>query len=377
MRKNVLALFLASILLSGCSSFNDPIEPQNSVDINEISEDFSDNFKENSTEHTLNIEVYTQNLDNGDFVFVDYDFDEKPKTITAAEMLGSAYDKALAALKSTEAYTDFFEKFASVEIFGRFTQDPEKYTDENGAPVPVFKEAITDDFDCNGVQESFVIMAVPVVNNNGGEERWFERDYLFYVGENGAELIDDYYNADIRAVLNYGCCKQLIVSSEGWSGVDSKSNIWGISGGKAVELYSGRLVYKKVDCFLYSQGPQSIGDFAVYDIDKREYLAIQGKTLNTEDVLAMDTTEAFNEYREQLKNGWSITLLGGKYYLVSDGYFEGIPFEFENGVFARSDKDVRLSLTPGLTGDALNTLNDVNYDKAVTSMVKPEQLMNN
>lgn len=240
--------------------------------------------------------------------------------------------------------------------------------------MPVFKKGITDDFDCDGIKESFLIISIPTINGN---EIWFERDLLYCVGKNGAELIDDYYNADIRAVLDYGCCKQLIVSSEGMSSVDSKSNIWGVQGGKAIELYGGRLVYKKVDCFLYSQGPQSIGDFAVYDINKREYLAIQGKTLSAEDVLAMDTTGAFDEYRERLENGWNITLLGGKYYLVSDGYFEGIPFEFENGVFVRSDKNVRMSLTPGLSGGALNTLGDVNYDQAVASMVKPEQLVNN
>lgn len=325
----------------------------------------------------LNILLITeadrQDIDNGNFVFVDYDFDEEPKTIANAAALSSAYDKALAALKSTGAYSAFLESFADAELFGRFTQDPGKYIDENGIPMPIFKEAVTDDFDSDGIEESFLIISIPTIN---GEEYWFERDCLFFVGKNGTELIDDYYNADIRAVLDYGCCKQLIVSSEGLSSVDSKSNIWGVQGGKALELYGGRLDYKKVDCFLYSQGPQSIGDFAVYDINKREYLAIQGKTLNTEDVLTMDTTGAFDEYRERLENDWHITLLGGKYYLVSDGYFEGIPFELENGGFVRSDKNVRLSLTPGLSGSALNTLEDLNYDQAVASMVNPEQFKN-
>lgn len=366
MRKNVLALFLAGILLSGCSYSDDQIKPHNSVVPSSTAEDISDN----SGESTSNTGVYTQNADNGDFIFVDYDFDEEPKTITDPAALGSAYDKALAELKRTGAYSVFLESFADAELFGRFTQDHKKYIDENGVPVPIFKGAITDDFDCDGIKESFLIISIPTVND---EKRWSERDNLFFVDENGTELIDDYYNADMRAVLDYGCCKQLIVSSEGQSGVDSKSNIWDVQSGKAVELYGGRLSYKKVDCFLYSEGPQSIGDFAVYDIYKGEYLAIQGKTLNTEDVLAMDTTGAFNEYREQLENGWNITLLGKKYYLVSDGFFEGIPFEFENGVFVRSDKNVRLSLTPGLSGNALNTLGDVNYDQAIASMVTPEQ----
>lgn len=374
MRKNVLALFLAGILLSGCSSYDDPIEPQNSVVTSSNSEYPSDKFIENSSEYSLNIETYIEKLDNGDFVFVDYEFNENPKTITDPSALGSAYEKALAALKSTGAYSVLLERFADTEFFGRFTQDPGNFIDENGVPVPVFKKGITDDFDCDGTKESFLIISIPTINGN---EIWFERDLLYCVGKNGAELIDDYYNADIRAVLDYGCCKQLIVSSEGMSSVDSKSNIWGVQGGKAIELYGGRLDYKKVDCFLYSQGPQSIGDFAVYDINKREYLAIQGKPLKTKDVLAMDTTGAFDEYLEQLKNAWQITLLGGKYYILGDGYFEGIPFIYENKAFVKTDKAVRLSLTPGLTGNALNTLEDLNYDQAVASMVKPEQLVNN
>lgn len=68
-----------------------------------------------------------------------------------------------------------------------------------------------------------------------------------------------------------------------------------------------------------------------------------------------------------------VTLLGGKYYILGDGYFEGIPFVYEGKAFVKTDKAVRLSLTSGLTGNALNTLEDVNYDKAVASMIKPDE----
>lgn len=72
MRKKVLALFLAGILLSGCSSHDDPVKPQNSADTSETSEYLSGN----SAEHTSNAEADRQDIDNGDFVFIDYDFDE-------------------------------------------------------------------------------------------------------------------------------------------------------------------------------------------------------------------------------------------------------------------------------------------------------------
>lgn len=381
MYKKVLALVLATVLLGGCDRGGESLESGNSptLPVSSDSPQNSDGISEDSVKTggiPEDIANYVKNLDNGDFVFVDYEFNSDPEIVTDASLLGDVYDKALDVLKATEEYKSFAEKFPSAELFGRFTESPEDYLDENGAPVPIFKRAFTDDFDCDGTAESFIMTAIPMINNESGEERWFEREYLIFVGENGAVLIDDYYNADIRAVLDYGCCKQIIVASEGWAGVDSKSNIWGVRSGKAVELYGGRLSYKKADCFLYADGAQGIGDLAVYDIDKGEYLAIQGKTLNTEEVLAMDTTGALEEYRERLENGWSVTLLGGKFYMIGDGNFEGAQFVYENDKFISSNELVRLSCTPGITGEALNTLADVDYDAALASMIAPENIGN-
>lgn len=315
------------------------------------------------------ISDYISSLDNGDFVFVDYTFDEDPETVTFIPSLNNIYGKALAALQETDDYKNFAENYGGAELFGRFTENTEDYLDQNGEPMPIFKRAITDDFDGDGADESFVMMAIAKIPDDNSEERWFEREYLFFVDENGTELLDDYYNADIRAVLDYGCCKQVIVSSKGWSGTDSKSNIWGVQDGNAVKLYGGRLDFSKTDCFLYSTGQQLIGDFAVYDIDKGEYLAIQGKELTSEDIRAMDTDNVIGSKYDEIL---SAVLIGGKYFVVNNGVYT-----YENGKFERSDKLVRSSATPGITGDALNTLADVDYDAAVASMTAPENIGEN
>lgn len=393
MNKKVLALFLTAILLSGCSRDHAPndsavLSPtatsKTGSDTSSEPSDSSESASISETESTLTSETsgipkelsdYIGSLDNGDFVFVDYTFDEDREFIESVTNWNNPWSMTIGALMETDDYKKFAADFADAEAFGRFTDKPEDFLDRDGNPMPLYKGTITDDFDNDGMDENFVLTAIAKIPDDSEEQRWHEREYLFFVDENGAVLLDDYYDAKVKAVLDYGCCKQLIVDSSGWSGNDSKSAIWGVKDGKAVNLYGGRLTYQKNGCFLYSSGPQSIGDFAVYDIGKGEYLAIQGKPLNTDDVLAMgDLPE---DYRSRLKEGWSVTLLGGKFYLISDGYFEGKQFIYEDGKFTESSELVRLSLTPGLTGKALGTLDDVNYDAALASMIKPEDNKDN
>lgn len=375
MYKKVLALVLAAVLLGGCSvssentETTDPGSVSGSSSDSPASADNSNNSKESVPVKTGGIpeEIagYINGLDNGNLVFVDYTFEENPETITDVSVLGNVYDKALAALKETDGYRSFAEKYADAELFGRFTENADDYLDENGAPAPIFKRALSDDFDLDGNEESFVMIAMPVINDEDGEPRWFEREYLFLANEKGAVLLADYYGADVKAVLDYGCCKQLIVSSEGWYGSDSRSDIWGVQDGKAAKLYGGRLSFLKTDCFLYSEGQQLIGDFAVYDINNGEYLAIQGKELTAEDIRAMDIDNVISGEYDSIAD---VVLIGGKYFVINKN---GV-YTYENDKFERSDKKVRSSDTPGITGDALNTLDDIDYDAALFLMITPE-----
>lgn len=322
-----------------------PEEKPVTVKTNDIPEEISD---------------YIGTLDNGDFTFVDFTVNDEPDIITDVSLLGDTYDKALGVLKDTDDYKNFVENFSLDDQMGYIRQQTEEFL-VNGVPAPIFKSAYRDDFDRDGKDESFVLITMAKPMDGSG---WGERDFLVYVGD-GAEVVCDYYGAKFNAVLDYGSAKQVIVRSEGWNGNDSHSNIFGVTAGKAKELYGGRLGYKKNDCFLYSEGQNFIGDFAVYDTVNNEYLAIQGKELSPETVKAMDKNNKFEEVH-------SAVLVGGKYYIIN---MNGV-YVYENGEFARSDKKVRASATPGSTGGALNTLADIDYDKAVSSMIAPEEAQN-
>lgn len=389
--KKALALVLAICLLSGCLSgckeggdrAESELPPEStassqtqSSDNSAVSSDTtgestassqtesSDNSTvsrvkpdENQTGIPDNIFKYIDSLSNGELEFVDYTFTENPATYTDKNALGEDYDKALAALKATDDYKKFAASFTKTSPQARFSRPVDDFFTAGSAEA-VFKCAMKDDFDRDGSEECFVLFTIAKLTAANGD-RWGERDYLVFVGNGGAEIIADYYNADFTAALDYGKCGQIIVDSEGWAGTDRQSNIWGVSSGKAAMLYGGRLSYEKTDCFLYSWGPQYIGDFAVFDINNGEYLAIRGKELSTSEISAMDGGKTFNKVTRAV-------MIGGKYFEIN-----GSCYTYENGRFVKSDKKVRSSQTTGYTGDLLKFINDVDYDAAVASMTTP------
>lgn len=387
--KKILALVTSIILLSGCSKQNAPKTESDNALSTSISSAVSSvpqstqskvesHHSTGSVKSTAvssysrvpeekpvtvktndipkEISDYIGSLDNGGRVFVDYDFNESPNVITDMDALGDVYDKALKALKATGEYKNFADNFSLDDQMGFIRQQTEDFL-VNGVPTPIFKSAYTDDFDSDGKNESFVLISTAKPMSNGS---WGEREFLVYVGDS-AEVVCDYYDAKFDTVLDYGSSKQMIVRSGGWNGSDSKSAVWGVKDGKAKKLYGGRLGYKKTDCFLYSEGQNFTGDFAVYDTVNNEYLAIQGKELSPETVKAMDKSGKLGEVR-------SAVMIGGKYYIINTN---GV-YTYENGEFTKSDKKVRASATPGITDNALKTLADIDYDKAAASMITPE-----
>lgn len=369
--KKTLAFVLAMVLLSGCLNgckeggdrAESELPPESTVSSETQSSDnsavSSDTSDEKQTGLLEDIVKYSDSLNNGNIIFVDYTFTENPAAIIDKNTLGDAYDKAFAALKSTSEYKNFLSGFMKSSPQARFSRPVDDFFIAGGSPKAIFKSAIKDDFDRDGSEECFALFTIATApEENGG--MWYERDYLVFVGNGGAEVIADYYNADFTAALDYGKCGQIIVSSEGWNGNDALSHIYGVKSGKAAMLYGGRLSYEKTDCFLYSAGPQYIGDFMVFDITNGEYLAIQGKELSASEISEMDGGKLFDEVSRAV-------MIGGKYFVVN-----GSCFTYENGRFETSDKKVRSSDTPGVTGEALNALADVDYDAALASMITPE-----
>lgn len=369
--KKTLAFVLAMVLLSGCLNGckeggdreMSELPPESTVSSETQSSDnsavSSDTSDEKQTGLPEDIVKYSDSLNNGNIIFVDYTFTENPAAITDKSTLGNAYDKAFAALKATSEYKNFLSSFQKNSPQARFSRPVEDFFGTS-SPEAIFKGAIKDDFDRDGSEECFVLFTIATApEENGG--MWYERDFLIFVGNGGAEVVGDYYNATFSAALDYGKCGQIIVSSEGWNGNDALSHIYGVKSGKAGRLYGGRLNYEKTDCFLYSMGQNYIGDFAVFDINNGEYLAIQGKELSAAEISAMDSGKNFDDVIRAV-------MIGGKYFVVN-----GSCYFYENGRFVETDKKVRGSDTPGNTGDALKTLNDVDYDAAVASMITPEE----
>lgn len=384
----LVTLSLAAVLLSGCKEGGDRAEselpPESAVSSTAQNSDNSSDSSAPPTESAVSSEAqsnvesttssdtsgekqtgmpeeiskYIDGLDNGGLVFVDYTFTEAPAAITDKSALGEDYEKALTALKATDDYKRFSGSFSKNAPQAMFSRPAGDFFSAVGSPEPIFKGAFRDDLDRDGTEESFILISMAKLTEENGD-RWGERDYLVFVGNGGAEVICDYYKAKFGATLDYGSCKQVIVDSDGWSGNDKLSNIWGVRSGKASRLYGGRLSYEKTDCFLYSSGPQYIGDFAVYDISRGEYLAIQGKELTAADISAMDSS---------VGDVSRAVMIGGKYFIINGGCRT-----YENGKFAASDKKVRSSDTPGITGEALKTLADIDYDKALASMISPEE----
>lgn len=158
----------------------------------------------------------------------------------------------------------------------------------------------------------------------------------------------------------------------GGLGYEQTAAIFGVDNDMPKELFSLRGWYNKEKCFLSVDGWQSAGCLMYYDTAAKEYRAIQGKELNFRDVLALDTKGAldrFREYSSEYIGPVTATLIGGKYYVLEQGIMDiGTPFTYENGVFVeQSDCYVRNCHI------SMNSIEYIDYDAAVASMLTPAQ----
>ena len=309
--------------------------------------------------------TYTQ-PDEG-HVFVDFDYIENAEGITDPDQAGEWLNRALEFLRNTEEYKAFEEYVRSEEFDAEGFAD---YVDENGNPAPIFERAYIDDFDNNGVNEAFVFIDIICNVFN----RMAERTLTVFVGDNDAEVVDEFSYIYEYSLLDYGCCKQIIICSSGTMGADSHSDILGIKGVKPSVLYGFRGEYTKFNCFLSSSGWQSDGCFMYYDTAAEEYRAIKGIEQNLKEILDMDTSGKLDIFKEEFdkygKGAVTATLVGGKYYLLAYGVMDtGTPFIYENGEF------IKQSNCPVRTCHDWhrNHIEDVDYDAAVASMLTPAQ----
>lgn len=385
------ALFTAiAIAFTGCNAPNEsapelsaaPTRTAEAVPAAETAERENDALETKETAETLETvpaavsadgekELVTYSEPDEGHVFVDFDYIKNAEGITDPKLAGDYLNKALEALKETEEYKAFEEYVRSEDYDG--SQFSEYVKD--GYPVPQFKSAFIDDFDNNGTNEAFITFEFPTPyyydEQIYGETRYF----TVYAGVNNAKICEIWSGSACSSeisqydIIDYGLCKQLIIYTIGF-GVETTGAIFGVDNDMPENLFNLRAGYEKVDCFLSAIGWQSSGCFMYYDTAAKEYRAIQGKDLDIRDVLAMDTTGALDQFRD---NGdmfqAEAVLIGGKYYVLDHGFMEiGTPFIYENGEFIeQSDCYVRNCHI------SMNSIEYIDYDAAVASMLTHAQ----
>lgn len=302
-------------------------------------------------------------------VFVDFDYIENAEGITDPEQAGDYLSKALEVLKKTEEYKAFEEYVRSEDYdssqFSEYVKD--------GYPVPQFKRAFIDDFDNNGTNEAFITFDFPTLYD--GQIYGKVRCFTIYVGVNNTQICEIWSGSTYTSgvlqydIIDYGLCKQLVIHTSGL-GVEQTGAIFGVDNDMPENLFNLRSGYEKVDCFLSAIGWQSSGCFMYYDTAAKEYRAIKGKDLDSRDVLAMDTTGSLDKFKD---NGDMLpaeaVLIGGKYYVLNYEIMDiGTPFIYENGEFIEQSgcyvRNCHLKMT---------SVEDIDYDAAVTSMLTPAQ----
>lgn len=176
-------------------------------------------------------------------------------------------------------------------------------------------------------------------------------------------------------LLDYGCCKQLAITTGGDLGVDSIIELFGVYDGKAKILFFGRSgVLKKYGPFLAIDiGWQGAAYYGFFDAKTREYYSTLGKQLAPDEIKDMDTSDSITASGETADNYIGFRVIGGKYY-----YFTGMMglnalFTYEDGAFTKLDSN-EYAFRPSIAvDDIFLRIPDIDYDAALTSAITPEE----
>lgn len=313
--------------------------------------------------------------------FIDYNF---IANYPGTKDIGDLADKAVEFLKTTKKYSDamksvveFTEKGIRRRYAGYDSYDDEesrerdikediefysKYLDENGNILPRFKIAYPNDYDCDGSEEVFIVVDMPVDEGSSREIKSF----LIFSGSDGKmQLIDSFSNAYPTVLLDYGICRHIAIGGSGIVGAADHTRLYGVRNDKAEVLYRGRCNFYKEDCFLAIYGWQGTGGYMYYDTSLQEYLAVGSVSLSMKDVKEMDKNNDLADYWFEDGEVVYFDLIGGKYYCASLGPMDtGRIYTYENGRFVLRD-DVYARCTDDYE---YSTAVDIDIDKAVSKM---------
>lgn len=309
------------------------------------------------------ISVKAEDMTFTDFAFIEYYKGSKQEDETSK--------KAIEFLKTTEEYaqsqkySDFYK--------GKYPE----YFDENGVLVPKLHESYTEDYDGDGRDETFLLIDMPYSNyiNTDDPSDSFSAVYSFliFIGNDGnTELLDHNCSLYYTEFIDYGCNKQLVVGGSGSCGAEDHTIIWTVRDGKALCLYAFRGNVYKQDCFISVFAWQSAGGVMIFDPEKVMYIPVDGVPCDKDEIIKMDTDKNIEKFYEDLGEYSYVSLIGGKYYCVSNGFIDyGTIYTYSDGRFVlEKNSYIRNDHTyfDDESGYEYEVLVDFDYDKVTSEM---------
>ena len=309
------------------------------------------------------ISVKAEDLTFTDFAFIEYYKGSKQEDETS--------EKAIEFLKTTEEYAQS-QKYSDF-----YKEKYPEYFDENGVLIPKLHESYTEDYDGDGRDETFLLIDIPYSNyiNTDDPSDSFSAVYSFliFIGNDGnTELIDHNCGIYPPQMLDYGYNKQLVIGGSGSCGAEDHTIIWTVRDGKALCLYAFRGGVYKQDCFISVFGWQSSGGVMIFEPEKVMYIPVDGIPCDKEEIIRMDTDKNIEMFYEDLGEYSYVSLIGGKYYCVSNGFIDyGTIYTYSDGHFVlEKNSYIRNDHTyfddePGYANEVLV---DFDYDKVTSGM---------
>ncbi len=309
------------------------------------------------------ISVKAEDMTFTDFAFIEYYKGSKQEDETS--------EKAIEFLKTTEEYAQS-QKYSDL-----YKESYPEYFDENGVIIPKLHESYTEDYDGDGREETFLLIDIPYSNyiNTDDPSDSFSAVYSFliFIGNDGnTELLDHNCSLYYTEFIDYGCNKQLVVGGSGSCGAEDHTIIWTVRDGKALCLYAFRGGVYKQDCFISVFGWQSSGGVMIFEPEKVMYIPVDGIPCDKEEIIRMDTDKNIEMFYEDLGEYSYVSLIGGKYYCVSNGFIDyGTIYTYSDGHFVlEKNSYIRNDHTyfddePGYANEVLV---DFDYDKVTSGM---------
>lgn len=377
--------FISAVIMTGCSAANTPDETSadtTSAEVTTVSEASSETTSEETTtaeettisetsaettaeETTIAEETTVEAPSDMSIEFFDYKLIED---YPANEIPEDMQKKAVEFLKNSDYYAKSQENIALYES----DTDLAKYV-ENGGIKPLFLNGWQEDFDKDGSEEAFLLVNMPMTYNDSIST---ERSFLIFLDKDGEmTILDDMSGLYPVVLLDYGEFKHISFGGYGIYGADDHTFLYGVSGGKAKELYGMRGGFVKFGCFLSTYGWQGTGSTMYFDTEKQQYISITGEPVSLEEFRALDTeniTADFFPENEEYIPPVPARRFGNKYYVVIQGIMDsGTVYVYEDGKLSAAD-GIALRTNSDCYNDSEHSIENIDIDAALENMKAAE-----